>query len=159
MKTTAIIMIVFALLISGCASAATSSAPAPTTSAANTTISPTQPGETASLAAEWNPDGVISDGEYSGSNTYRDFTVNWRSDGQMVYLGVKVKTTGWIAIGIQPGTRMKDADMIIGFVRGGETQVFDQFSTGDYGPHGDDTSLGGTNDIEASQAEKKMVSR
>ena len=42
---------------------------------------------------------------------------------------------------------MKDADMVFGFVEDGQVSVFDLFSTGDFGPHPEDTQLGGTNDI------------
>jgi hypothetical protein len=42
---------------------------------------------------------------------------------------------------------MKDADLVLGFVSDGETKVYDLFSTGDFGPHPEDTELGGTDDI------------
>jgi hypothetical protein len=42
---------------------------------------------------------------------------------------------------------MLNADMMLGFVKDGKAEAFDQFSTGSFGPHSDDTSLGGTNDI------------
>jgi len=50
-------------------------------------------------------------------------------------------------VAIQPGSRMKDADIILGFVDGSVVSVFDLFSTGDFGPHPPDTDLGGTNDV------------
>ena len=37
--------------------------------------------------------------------------------------------------------------MILGFVEDGDTQVLDQYSTGTFGPHPEDTELGGTDDI------------
>ena len=48
---------------------------------------------------------------------------------------------------VQPGSQMKDADMVFGFVKDGETTVYDLFSTGSFGPHPPDTELGGTHDI------------
>jgi len=42
---------------------------------------------------------------------------------------------------------MKNADMVLGSVEDGEATVYDQFSTGDFGPHKADTELGGTDDI------------
>ena len=48
---------------------------------------------------------------------------------------------------VQPGSRMKNADMIFGYVEDGETSLFDLFSTGDFGPHSPDAELGGTDDI------------
>ena len=37
--------------------------------------------------------------------------------------------------------------MVFGFVKDGETTVYDLFSTGNFGPHPPDTELGGTDDI------------
>jgi len=60
---------------------------------------------------------------------------------------MKAKTGGYVSVAVQPGSRMKDADMVLGFVKDGETTVYDLFSTGDFGPHPPDTNLGGTDDI------------
>jgi hypothetical protein len=60
---------------------------------------------------------------------------------------MKAKTSGWLAVGTQPGTTMKDADLVMGFVSDGKAIVYDLYSTGDFGPHPPDTELGGTNDI------------
>jgi len=60
---------------------------------------------------------------------------------------MKANTEGWIAVALQPGQRMKDADMVLGFVKDGEATVYDQFSTGNFGPHSPDSELGGTNDV------------
>jgi len=95
----------------------------------------------------WSADGVISAGEYTKVAAYGDYEINWASDEEYIYVGLKVKTTGWVAVGIQPGSLMKDADMVLGSVEDGEDAVSDQFSTGDFGPHKADTELGGTDDI------------
>ncbi len=42
---------------------------------------------------------------------------------------------------------MKNADIIMGFVKDGSVSIFDLFSTGDFGPHPPDTELGGTDNI------------
>jgi len=42
---------------------------------------------------------------------------------------------------------MKDADMIFGFVKDGKVEVYDLYSTENFGPHPPDTELGGTDDI------------
>ena len=95
----------------------------------------------------WIANGIISSGEYTRSSTYGNFELHWSGDEQYIYIGMKAKTSGWISLGIQPGSAMKDADMILGLVKDGQVEVYDQFSTGTYGPHPDDTSLGGTDDI------------
>jgi len=62
-------------------------------------------------------------------------------------MALKGDTTGWISIGLEPTTRMQDADMIFGWVEDDVATVQDLFSTGPTGPHPPDTTLGGTNDI------------
>lgn len=115
---------------------------------AEETQSPSQtPMPTPPLEEEWSSDGIIKVREYHGSNNYGDYTIHWRSDEQYVYIGMTAKTTGWIAMAVQPGSRMKDADMIFGFVKDGKVEVYDLYSTGNFGPHPPDTELGGTDDI------------
>ncbi len=43
---------------------------------------------------------------------------------------------------------MKDADIIMGSVSGKNTTLLDEYCTGNYGPHLNDTDLGGTYDIQ-----------
>ena len=96
---------------------------------------------------EWIADGVINTGEYDGSDSYGSLTIYWRSDEQYVYIGMTAETTGWVSMGIQPGSKMKDADTIFGFVKDGKAEVYDMYSTGDFGPHLPDMELGGTEDV------------
>lgn len=122
--------------------ACTAPATAPTPPAPAPLLPPTSPPPT-----KWSADGVIAAGEYTKTKTYGDYEINWATDGKYVYLGLKAKTTGWLAIGIQPGSTMKDADMVFCFVKDGKATVYDHFSTGSYGPHSSDSELGGKNDI------------
>lgn len=96
---------------------------------------------------KWAGDGVLGDIEYLGEMSYGNYEIRWINDDQYIYIGIKAKTTGWVAIGFEPTSGMKDADMVFGFVQGGKTVISDQFSTGTYGPHSPDTELGGTDDI------------
>ncbi len=111
----------------------------------------TQPPESITLPtpqpAKWSDDGVITDVEYTKTKAFGDYEIYWTSDEQYIYIGMKAKTGGWLAVGIQPGITMKDADMVLGFVKDGKTIVADHFSTGSYGPHSPDIELGGTDDI------------
>jgi hypothetical protein len=52
-----------------------------------------------------------------------------------------------VAVGIQPGVMMNKADIILGDVSDDKVAVYDQYSTGNFGPHQSDEQLGGTNDI------------
>jgi len=109
--------------------------------------SPTPPTSLAPQPVKWLADGFITDGEYVGVETFDDYEIHWTSDGNYIYIGIKAKTSGWLAVGTQPGTTMKDADVVLGFVSDGKATVYDLYCTGDYGPHPPDTELGGTNDI------------
>jgi len=97
--------------------------------------------------ATWAADGVISSGEYPNTNTYGDYEINWRSEEQYICIGLKVKTTGWVAVGMQPGLTMNNADIILGDISNDQVVVYDQYSTGNFGPHTSDEQLGGTDDI------------
>ena len=121
------------------------SEPANLTNALSTEMTvPIEPG-----VAEWAPDGVISVGEYSKNLTLSDgrYAVHWKNDAEDLYMALEGKTEGFVSIGFEPTQGMKDADMIMGWVSGGEATVLDLNSTGIYGPHPPDEDLGGRNDI------------
>jgi hypothetical protein len=103
--------------------------------------------------APWTPDGNITPGEYSRSVVMKAsrgsdvMEVYCKNDPQYLYMALRAKTPGWIAIGFEPSVAMKDADMILGYVSDGNANVYDQYCTGTYGPHLNDTQLGGSYDI------------
>ena len=108
-----------------------------------------QPSPQSTPTTTWAPDGIITTGEYAKVKTYGDYEIHWFSDEQYIYIGLKAKTSGWVAVGIQPEPKLekKNADLVLGFVKDGQTIVYDLFSTDRHGPHHPDTDLGGTNDI------------
>ena len=97
----------------------------------------------------WNPDGVISEDEYAKSFSVNNgnFVIHWKFANETILIGLETTSSGWAAIGFEPTTRMKDADIILGGTENGVPYVFDMFSTGPVGPHPPDTELGGTYDI------------
>jgi len=95
-------------------------------------------------------DGVIEEGEYDFEASFNGgkFIIYWRTAGDHIFMAISAQTTGWVSLGIDPTVKMKDADMMIGWVsHSGEVHLLDCYSTGDYGPHPPDTTLGGTDDI------------
>jgi hypothetical protein len=100
---------------------------------------------------DWVADGTIIDTEttkeYNHTRDLGQIEVFWRNDDEHLFMALKGDTTGWISIGLEPTTRMQDADMIFGWVEDDVATVQDLFSTGPTGPHPPDTTLGGTNDI------------
>lgn len=107
------------------------------------------PAQTAEPSEPWLPDGVISAGEYLSEASYANGALElfWSSDQQHIYIGIRAKTSGWVAMAVQPGSKMKDADMVFGYVEDGEVTILDLYSTGTFGPHPPDTEHGGTDDI------------
>jgi hypothetical protein len=88
-------------------------------------------------------DGIISVDEYEfkvkldGDN----FILHWISDGDLIQFAMEARTAGWVAIGFEPTVKMKDADMIFGWVEdNGDAFVLDTYSTGEFGPHPPDGS-------------------
>lgn len=127
---------------------------APETAATHTTTTTTTTTFTTTTVTtattQWAPDGTISPGEYVSSASFGGgvFEVYWRIEGNTLYMAIKGRTEGWVAIGFEPSTRMKDADIVFGWVSdNGDVTVVDMYSTGETGPHPPDTELGGTNDI------------
>ena len=143
------VLVLFSMLLINATCAPPTAPPAPPTppTPPPSPAQPPAPPPPAAPPAKWSADGVISAGEYTKVSTYGDYEINWASDQKHIYVGMKAKTTGWIAVGIQPGSQMKNADMVLGFVKEGKAAVYDQFSTDVYGPHRPDTELGGSDDI------------
>ncbi len=92
----------------------------------------------------WVADGIISPGEYQNTQSYGDYTINWSNDDQYVYIGMQAKTMGWVAVGFGATTFMNNANIVQGYFNNGKAVVADQYSSGNFGPHDDITSLGGT---------------
>jgi hypothetical protein len=88
-------------------------------------------------------DGKISSGEYEfkvnldGDN----YILHWQAVDDQIKFALEAETTGWVAIGFEPTTKMKDADMIFGWVENnGDVLVMDAYSSGEFGPHPPDGS-------------------
>lgn len=54
--------------------------------------------------------------------------------------------TGWVAVGFDPSTRMKDANFLIGYVKDGVAYARDDFGVGSTS-HQRDQEIGGKNDL------------
>ena len=109
---------------------------------------------------EWNADGIVNEGEYTHSmflqapsrQGYKggNMQISWKNDEEHLYIALNGSTLGWVALGFEPLEWMKDSDIILASVENGNAVVLDEYSTGNYGPHIEDTLLGGTDDIEES---------
>lgn len=113
--------------------------------------------EEKAATGEWKADGIVGESEYSRSMLLQgparqgysggEMEISWRNDQEYLYLALNGSTDGWLAIGFEPLEWMKNADIILAFVQGSNATVLDEYCAGNYGPHVEDTMLGGTNDI------------
>jgi hypothetical protein len=113
---------------------------------------------------EWKADGIVSESEYSRNMVLQgparqgysggDMEVSWKNDEEYLYLALNGSTVGWLSIGFEPLEWMKNSDIILASVQGGRATVLDEYCTGNYGPHIEDTLLGGTDDIAESGGSK-----
>ena len=94
-------------------------------------------------------DGIVEEDEYPQKLELGRgrFIILWKNDHEFLYMALKAKTMGWLSIGFEATSRMKDADMIFGWVDDGQAILLDLYSTGSIGPHPPDEELGGRNDI------------
>ncbi len=60
--------------------------------------------------------------------TYTDVTFQWKVVGVDLEVILSAPTAGWVAVGFDPTTRMKDANIIIGYVSGGVATVRDDYA-------------------------------
>jgi hypothetical protein len=85
--------------------------------------------------------------------TISEITFKWKIDGDRIDIGLSAPTGGWVAVGFNPSSVMKDANLIIGYVKQGETVIEDHFGSGTFS-HTNDTELGGTKDISGISGTK-----
>ena len=76
----------------------------------------------------------------------QDVELEWKVDGEKIVFVMSAPTTGWVAVGFDPDRAMKGADMIFGFVEGGEAEISDHYGDGLFS-HKADTALGGSKDV------------
>ncbi|HNX38151.1 MAG TPA: T9SS type A sorting domain-containing protein [Candidatus Cloacimonadota bacterium] len=67
-------------------------------------------------------------------------------DSQSLEGKVTAQTTGWVAVGFNPTSAMRNANIIIGYVSGANTMIRDDWGTSN-SAHASDISLGGTNNL------------
>ncbi len=83
---------------------------------------------------------------YDHEVTARGMTFAWTVDGEILKGKMSAKTGGWVAVGFNPTDKMKDANIVIGYVKDGAGSVADHFGDKATG-HSDDVELGGTSDV------------
>lgn len=88
---------------------------------------------------------AVSD-EYDHKIAFENIVFEWKLAGETIHIRLAAKTEGWVGIGFNPSTRMKDANFIIGYVKEGNVKVTDHYGTTER-QHEKDTKLGGQMNI------------
>lgn len=83
---------------------------------------------------------------YDHEVTARGMSFSWTVDGDTLKGKMSAKTGGWVAVGFNPSNKMKDANIVIGYVKDGTGTIADHFGDKATG-HSEDTDLGGTSDV------------
>ncbi|MEE9457194.1 MAG: DOMON domain-containing protein [bacterium] len=81
-----------------------------------------------------------------GSITIDGITFTWKPEGKNLNATVKAPTTGWVAVGFDPAIVMKDANLIIGYVKDGQVFIRDDYGSGLFG-HDADVNGGGQDNV------------
>ncbi len=87
-----------------------------------------------------------TEGNTNSSLSIDEFQIIWSVRESNLDITASAPTTGWIAIGFEPSAAMKDADILIGYVSGGEVFIRDDWGD-NYTSHKPDIDLGGTDDV------------
>lgn len=83
---------------------------------------------------------------YDHEVTARGMSFSWTVDGDTLKGKMSAKTRGWVAVGFNPSNKMKDANIVIGYVEDGAGTIADHFGDKVTG-HSEDSELGGTSDV------------
>ncbi len=84
--------------------------------------------------------------EYDHEVKDQNISFAWKVEPDTLAVKLTAKTTGWVAVGFNPTESMKDANIIIGYVKKGEVKIDDDFGNSKTS-HISDTKMGGTSDI------------
>lgn len=95
--------------------------------------------------------------DYAHEITAKKMTFAWTINGANVDIKISAKTTGWVAVGFNPTKKMKDANIIIGYVKDGKVVISDEFGSKMTGHSGDGTGGGQDNISNRAGTEESGV--
>lgn len=95
------------------------------------------------LSILWNH--AWADG-YDHKINVEKMNFEWKVDSTNLNIRLSAKTTGWIGIGFSPTHKMKDANIIVAYVKKGKVKITDEFGLSGT-VHAKDSKHGGKKDI------------
>jgi hypothetical protein len=84
--------------------------------------------------------------EYDHKIQLKKMSFEWRVNGDNLDIRLKAKTKGWVAVGFNTEGSMKNANLILGYVKRGKVKISDQFGVRQE-EHIRDIMTGGQNNI------------
>jgi len=84
--------------------------------------------------------------DYDHTVEAENISFSWKIEGDNLAGKVSAKTEGWVGVGFNPSEKMKDANIILGYVKNDKVTVVDDFGSSATG-HKDDDDIGGTRDV------------
>ncbi len=91
---------------------------------------------------------------YSHKIEVEKIVFQWQIDDKQIHIQLSAPTTGWVGIGFNPSDGMKDANIVLGYVKNGKVKVSDEFGT-EVKQHKKDTRLGGTQNVTNIKGSEK----
>ena len=88
----------------------------------------------------------VSAAEYQHSLDAEKMTFSWSVGSDQLAVKLSAPTTSWVAVGFNPSNKMKDADIIIGYVKNGKVTISDEFGIAAT-QHKGDSSVGGQDNV------------
>jgi len=89
---------------------------------------------------------VAQSTEYQHSLTAEKMTFDWSVVGDQLAVKLTAPTKGWVAVGFNPSNKMKDSNIVIGYVKKGKVEIVDHFGTAAT-QHKGDTKVGGAENV------------
>nr|WP_321468435.1 DOMON domain-containing protein [uncultured Desulfobulbus sp.] len=90
--------------------------------------------------------GSLSAGTYQHSLSIDKMSFDWSVVGETLAIKIAAPTTGWVGIGFNPSDMMKDANIIIGYVKDGKVEISDDYGFG-VTAHAPDEQKGGASNV------------
>lgn len=87
-----------------------------------------------------------SSAEYQHSLDVQKMTFSWSVNSDQLAVKLSAPTTSWVAVGFNPSSKMKDADIIIGYVKKGKVTISDDFGIAAT-QHKGDSKVGGQDNV------------
>ncbi len=90
--------------------------------------------------------GMATEYDHTIQSPNKKMTFSWKIEGDQLAIKVSAETKGWIGVGFNPSHMMKDANIIIGYVKNGKTVITDQFGKSTIS-HEEDEKAGGASNV------------